>query len=58
MGHTTQEDMPKKPLEAIEEHFRKVPDPPINRTKDHKPIDIITIAIRAVICGAENWVDI
>jgi predicted transposase YbfD/YdcC len=50
--------MPKKPLEAIEEHFGKVSDPRINRTKDHKLIDIIAIAICAVICGAEGWVDI
>ena len=50
--------MPKKPLEAIEEHFSKVTDPRKERTKDHKLIDIIVIAICAVICGAEGWVDI
>lgn len=50
--------MPKKPLEAIEEYFGKVSDPRLDRTKDHKLIDIIAIAICAVICGAENWVDI
>ena len=50
--------MPKKPLEAIEEHFSKVSDPRVDRTKDHKLIDIIAIAICAVICGAEGWVDI
>ena len=47
----------KKPLEAIEEHFGKVQDPRKDRTKDHKLIDIIVIAICAVICGAEGWVD-
>jgi predicted transposase YbfD/YdcC len=50
--------MPKKPLEAIEEHFSKVSDPRKDRTKDHKLIDIIAIAICAVICGAEGWTDI
>ena len=50
--------MPKKPLAAIEEHFSKVSDPRVDRTKEHKLIDIITIAICAVICGAEGWVDI
>ena len=50
--------MRKKPLEAIEEHFSKVNDPRRDRTKDHKLIDIIVIAICAVICGAEGWVDI
>jgi len=50
--------MPKKPLEAIEEHFSKVNDPRKDRTKNHKLIDIIVIAICAVICGADGWVDI
>lgn len=50
--------MAKKPLEVIEEHFSKVNDPRKDRTKRHKLIDIIAIAICAVICGAEGWVDI
>jgi predicted transposase YbfD/YdcC len=50
--------MPKKPLAAIEEYFSKVSDPRMERTKEHKLIDIITIAICAVICGAEGWTDI
>lgn len=50
--------MPKKPLEALEEHFSKVTDPRKDRTKDHKLIDIIAISICAVICGAEGWTDI
>lgn len=49
--------MPKKPLEAIEEHFSKVSDPRKDRTKDHKLIDIIAIAICAIVCGAEGWTD-
>jgi DDE_Tnp_1-associated len=50
--------MPKKPSEAIKEHFSKVTDPRKNRTKDHKLIDIIAVVICAVICGAEGWTDI
>jgi predicted transposase YbfD/YdcC len=50
--------MHTKPLEAIEEHFGKVNDPRKDRTKEHKLMDIIAIAICAVICGAEGWVDI
>ena len=40
--------MPKKALEAIEEHFSKEVDPRKDRTRDHKLIDIIAIAICAV----------
>lgn len=50
--------MPKKPLEAIEEHFGKIIDPRKDRTRAHKLMDIIAIAICAVICGAEGWTDI
>jgi len=50
--------MREKPLKKIEEHFSKVTDPRIERTKEHKLIDIIAIAICAVVCGAEGWVDI
>jgi hypothetical protein len=46
--------MPKKPREAIEKHFSKVTDSRKDRTKEHKLIDIIVIAICAVICGAEG----
>jgi len=54
----TEVGMPKKPLEAIEEYFSKVSDPRVDRTKEHKLIDIIAIAICGVICGAEGWTDI
>jgi len=50
--------MPKKPLEAIHEHFSRVKDPRKERSKEHHLIDIISIAICGVICGAEGWTDI
>lgn len=50
--------MKLKPKITIADHFEFVKDPHIERTKQHKLIDIITIAICAVICGAEGWVGI
>ena len=50
--------MGKEPLGSIGDHFSKLEDPRIERRKLHKLLDIIVIAICAVICGAENWVDI
>lgn len=50
--------MQEKPHNKIAEHFGSVQDPRIERSKEHKLIDIISIAICAVICGAEGWVDI
>lgn len=50
--------MTPKALKAIEKHFGQITDPRVDRTKEHKLVDIIAIALCAVICGAENWVDI
>lgn len=35
-----------------------IPDPRIERTQRHNFIDILVIAVCAVICGAESWTDI
>jgi predicted transposase YbfD/YdcC len=43
---------------SIWKHFSVLPDPRVERTRLHKLEDIITIALCAVICGADTWVDI
>ena len=40
---------------SLVDHFSKIPDFRINRKKRHKLVDIMTIAICAVICGANDW---
>src|SRR4051812_24358889 len=42
---------------SIYEHFHTLPDPRIERTKLHDLHDILTIALCAVICGADGWED-
>lgn len=46
------------PVGSIPKHFSKVTDPRIDRTKRHKLINILIIAICAVICGADGWVEV
>lgn len=41
---------------SLEERFGSIEEPRINSKTSHKLIDIITIAIMAVLCGAEGWV--
>lgn len=48
--------MPSKPLFTT--HFLTITDPRIDRQKAHLLIDIIMVAICAVICGADSWIDI
>ena len=40
---------------SINDHFGCLEDPRIDRQKRHVLIDIITITICAVICGADGW---
>ncbi|MEH1973083.1 MAG: ISAs1 family transposase [Nostoc sp.] len=44
------------PKITIADHFKDLEDKRVERTKKHKLIDIVTIAICAVICGADSWV--
>jgi hypothetical protein len=36
----------------------QLPDPRVDRTKRHLLLDIVVIAVCAVMCGADTWVDI
>jgi predicted transposase YbfD/YdcC len=47
--------MDNQPPKTLVEHFSSVRDPRIDRTKRHKLIDILVIAICATICGADGW---
>jgi len=46
------------PLEQLRRRFSALQDPRVERTKLHQLLDIITIAICAVICGADDWSEI
>jgi predicted transposase YbfD/YdcC len=50
--------MKLKTKHSIAEHFGDIEDIRIERGKKHKLIDIITISICAVVCGADGWIDI
>ena len=42
-------------MPSLLDHFSDLPDPRVDRTKLHLLIDIVTIALCAVICGAETY---
>jgi len=50
--------MHSTPTGTIRGHFADLEDPRVDRTKLHPLLDIIAIAICAMICGADNWVDV
>lgn len=48
--------MEREPAASIVGHFVDLEDPRVERTKRHLLLDIVVIAICAVICGADSWV--
>lgn len=47
---------PPYSLLRLRTHFAVLPDPRVARTRDHDLLDILTIALCAIICGANDWV--
>jgi predicted transposase YbfD/YdcC len=50
--------MDRHPTLAITHHFHDLPDPRLDRLCRHELLDIIVIAICAVICGQHTWTEI
>lgn len=50
--------MSKSPTSSILEHFSEVDDPRVEYLVEHQLIDIITIALCAIIAGADNWTEV
>lgn len=51
----TSPDHPSAP--SLLAHFEHLPDPRVNRTKDHDLIDVLVIAICTLLCGGETFND-
>jgi predicted transposase YbfD/YdcC len=45
-------------LASFQTYFAEIEDPRVERTRRHALLDIIVIAICAVICSADDWVDV
>ena len=50
--------MPPTPLASFQTYFADIEDPRVERTRRYELLDLIVIAICAVICGADDWVDV
>jgi predicted transposase YbfD/YdcC len=49
--------MQTHPKLSLIEHFKQLPDPRVNRTKDHDLIDVLVIAICCLLCAGESFND-
>jgi predicted transposase YbfD/YdcC len=46
------------PAARLLDHFAALDDPRVERTRSHALLDIVAIAVCAVICGADGWVEV
>ena len=37
--------------------LQQIPDPRVQRTRRHEPIDLLAIALCATVAGADNWIE-
>jgi predicted transposase YbfD/YdcC len=49
--------MQNHPKLSLIEHFQDLPDPRVNRTKDHDLIDLLVIAVCTLLCAGESFND-
>src|SRR5262245_9660258 len=49
--------MSNTPTAGFEQHFSDLTDPRVERTREHKLLDIVVIAVCGAICGANGWVE-
>ncbi len=50
--------MEPNPVKSFQEYFGELKDPRAKSAKRHELLDILIIAVCAVICGCNTWVDI
>jgi hypothetical protein len=50
--------MPEPPSASMLAHFHDLEDPRVSPATRHQLLDIVAIALCAVLCGADTWVDV
>lgn len=49
---------PEPMMRTMAEHFSRLDDPRVAHSQVHALLSVVTIALCAVICGAEGWVEV
>ena len=49
--------MQQHPKKSLVEHFAAIPDPRVNRTKEHPLVNVLTIGICTLLCSGETFND-
>jgi predicted transposase YbfD/YdcC len=50
--------MAPTPAVSVLDHFAALPDPRVARTRRHQLLDIVALAICAIVSGADSWAEV
>ena len=50
--------MARPTLRSLADHFEDLPDPRLDRNKEHALPDILVLAVCAILAGCDSWVDV
>jgi predicted transposase YbfD/YdcC len=50
--------MARSTLRALADHFEDLPDPRLDRNKEHALLDLPVLAVCAILAGCDSWVDV
>lgn len=50
--------MARSTLRSLADHFEDLPDPRLNRNKEHALLDILVLGMCALLAGCDSWVDV
>lgn len=50
--------MARSTVRALADHFADLPDPRLDRNKEHALLDIIVLAVCGILAGCDSWADV
>jgi predicted transposase YbfD/YdcC len=50
--------MARSTLRSLADHFDDLPDPRLDRNKEHALLDILVIAVCGILAGCDSWADV
>jgi predicted transposase YbfD/YdcC len=50
--------MARSKLRSLADHFDDLPDPRIDRNKEHALLDIVVLAVCGILAGCDSWADV
>jgi hypothetical protein len=50
--------MARSTLRSLADHFADLPDPRLDRNKEHALLDVVVLAVCGILAGCDSWADV